>query len=158
MKAQIPAKNVLNSPGGGTGEAERLPAVGRPGAIRFLVAHENVSVRALLRDSLKGLGFHEVLELVPAAKALEALSEDGVDVLIAGSEIPEMKGWSLLRSIRKDPKLSKTKVLVVTGDGGKETIRDAVQAGADDCIVLPVSEATLEKKVRALFPGNEAAN
>jgi len=122
-----------------------------PKRTRFLIAHENLSLRKFIKNCLQAMGCSIVTELVPQGNILATLVEEKPHVLVVNGETPEMEGWNLVRSLRALPKVNKTKVVVVSGDSDKETLLGAVKAGVDDYILIPFSSSTLAVKIQALF-------
>lgn len=130
-----------------------LRSIRRP---RFLVAHENITLRRFIKGWLHELGCLDAVDWAPGKTILATLLEERADALIVDGETPEMRGWKLLKTMHSLPSTRKTKVIVVSGDSTQETIHGAVRAGVDGYVVLPVSVATLENKIRGLFAGQPA--
>ncbi|MBI2998492.1 MAG: response regulator [Deltaproteobacteria bacterium] len=123
-----------------------------PKGVRFLIAHENLSLRKFIKGCLQSMGGSTILELVPTGNVLNTLvREEGADVLIVNGEIREMREWNLVKSIRSHPKVNKMKVIVVSGNPDKGSILGAIQAGVDDYIILPFSAVAFEDRIRTLF-------
>ena len=143
-------KDGLGALMGGKTQNQKSPTP-LPRKIRFLIAHENASVRKLIRGCLKTMGFALIIDLNPAGNILSTLTDEKVHVLICNGETPEMENWNLLKLLREHPENCKTKVIVASGNSDKEAILGAVQAGVDDYIIIPFSAALFEERIRALF-------
>ncbi|MBI3016254.1 MAG: response regulator [Candidatus Tectomicrobia bacterium] len=145
-------KDSLNRLVAGKIQPSRKRIVEWPEGIRFLISHENKTVRKFIKGCLKGMGCPTLLELVPTGgNILITVVQEQPHVLICSGETPEMKDWSLVRSIRNHPEVSKTKVIVVSGDSARESILGAVKAGVDDYVILPFSASNFEERVWVLF-------
>ncbi|TBL74239.1 chemotaxis protein CheY [Obesumbacterium proteus] len=119
--------------------------------LRFLVVDDFATMRRIVRNLLKDLGFNKVDEAEDGQNALTLLRESTFDFVITDWNMPNMDGLELLSEIRKDPNLSKLPVLMVTAEAKKENIIAAAQAGASGYVVKPFTAATLEEKLGKIF-------
>ncbi|AMO83544.1 MAG: chemotaxis response regulator CheY [Hafnia sp.] len=119
--------------------------------LRFLVVDDFATMRRIVRNLLKDLGFNKVDEAEDGQNALTLLRESTFDFVITDWNMPHMDGLELLSEIRKDPNLSKLPVLMVTAEAKKENIIAAAQAGASGYVVKPFTAATLEEKLGKIF-------
>src|SRR5512136_1517113 len=81
----------------------RMPA--DPGKIKFLVVDDFSTMRRIVRNLLKELGFTNVDEAEDGAVALQKLQGGGFDFVVTDWNMPNMDGLTLLQSIRADPNL-----------------------------------------------------
>ncbi|QOL15145.1 chemotaxis response regulator CheY [Dickeya dianthicola] len=119
--------------------------------LRFLVVDDFSTMRRIVRNLLKELGFNNVDEAEDGADALNKLRSGGFDFVISDWNMPNMDGLELLQAIRADGSLSKLPVLMVTAEAKKENIIAAAQAGASGYVVKPFTAATLEEKLSKIF-------
>ena len=123
-----------------------------PGKIRFLVVDDFSTMRRIVRNLLKELGFTNVEEAEDGAVALQRLkSGGGIDFVVTDWNMPNMDGLTLLQSIRADANLKHLPVLMITAEAKKENIIAAAQAGASGYIVKPFTAATLNEKMVKIF-------
>jgi two-component system chemotaxis response regulator CheY len=123
-----------------------------PSKIRFLVVDDFSTMRRIVRNLLKELGFTNVEEAEDGAVALQRLkSAGGIDFVITDWNMPNMDGLTLLQSVRSDPGLKHLPVLMITAEAKKENIIAAAQAGASGYIVKPFTAATLNEKMVKIF-------
>ena len=127
--------------------------------MRFLVVDDFATMRRIVRNLLKELGFANVDEAEDGAIALHKLRAGGFDFVISDWNMPNMDGLALLQSIRADESLKKLPVLMVTAEAKKENIVAAAQAGANGYVVKPFTAATLDEKLNKIFQnmGTQAA-
>lgn len=127
--------------------------------MRFLVVDDFATMRRIVRNLLKELGFANVDEAEDGAIALHKLRAGGFDFVISDWNMPNMDGLTLLQSIRSDENLKKLPVLMVTAEAKKENIVAAAQAGANGYVVKPFTAATLDEKLAKIFQnmGTQAA-
>lgn len=119
--------------------------------MRFLVVDDFNTMRRIVRNLLKELGFNNVEEAENGVDALTKLRAGGFDFVISDWNMPNMDGLQLLQTIRADATLGKLPVLMVTAEAKKENIIAAAQAGASGYVVKPFTAATLEEKLGKIF-------
>lgn len=119
--------------------------------LRFLVVDDFATMRRIVRNLLKELGFNNVEEAEDGADALTKLRTGAFDFVVSDWNMPNMDGLQLLRAIRADGSLGTLPVLMVTAEAKKENIIAAAQAGASGYVVKPFTAATLEEKLNKIF-------
>lgn len=119
--------------------------------IKILVVDDFPTMRRIVKNLLKDLGFENVNEAEDGAQALEKLRNGGFEFVVSDWNMPNMDGLTMLQNIRADPNLSSLPVLMVTAEAKKENIIAAAQAGANGYVVKPFTAATLEEKLNKIF-------
>ena len=92
-----------------------------------------------------------VLQATSGEAGLETALRERPDVVICDVQMPGMDGFSLCRAVKSDSRLSKARVLMVTGMGQNRDIEKALAEGADGYIVKPFDVLRLQDKVRAML-------
>lgn len=118
---------------------------------RFLVVDDFSTMRRIVRNLLKELGYTSVDEAEDGAMALSKLAHGQFDFVISDWNMPNMDGLTLLHNIRANPALRKIPVLMITAEAKKENIIAAAQAGANGYVVKPFTAATLDEKLAKIF-------
>lgn len=118
---------------------------------RFLVVDDFSTMRRIVRNLLKELGFSNVQEAEDGVQALAKLRAETFDFVVSDWNMPNMTGIDLLRAIRADAKLKHLPVLMVTAEAKRENIIEAAQAGASGYVVKPFTAATLDEKLKKIF-------
>ncbi|MBA4381609.1 MAG: chemotaxis protein CheY [Sideroxydans sp.] len=118
---------------------------------KFLVVDDFSTMRRIVRNLLKELGFSNVQEAEDGVDALNKLRGDQFDFVVSDWNMPNMTGIELLRAIRADASLKHLPVLMVTAEAKKENIIEAAQAGASGYVVKPFTAATLDEKLKKIF-------
>ncbi|MFA6121512.1 MAG: chemotaxis response regulator CheY [Sideroxydans sp.] len=118
---------------------------------KFLVVDDFSTMRRIVRNLLKELGFSNVQEAEDGVEALNKLRGDQYDFVVSDWNMPNMTGIELLRAIRADASLKHLPVLMVTAEAKKENIIEAAQAGASGYVVKPFTAATLDEKLKKIF-------
>jgi two-component system chemotaxis response regulator CheY len=120
-------------------------------ALKFLVVDDFSTMRRIVRNLLKELGFTNVDEAEDGAVALQKLKGASFDFIVSDWNMPNMDGLTLLQTVRADPALKHLPVLMITAEAKKENIIAAAQAGASGYIVKPFTAATLSEKMEKIF-------
>lgn len=124
---------------------------------KFLVVDDFSTMRRIVKNLLKELGYNNVEEAEDGADALNKLRAGSFDFVISDWNMPNMDGLTLLKEIRADGRLKDTPVLMVTAEATKDNIIIAAQAGASGYVVKPFTAATLGEKLDKIFKKMEKA-
>jgi two-component system chemotaxis response regulator CheY len=119
--------------------------------MKFLVVDDFSTMRRIVRNLLKELGFTNVDEAEDGVAALGKLKGSNFEFVVTDWNMPNMTGLELLKAIRADASLKHLPVLMVTAEAKKENIIEAAQAGASGYVVKPFTAATLEEKLNKVF-------
>ncbi|MDB9565327.1 chemotaxis response regulator CheY [Providencia rettgeri] len=119
--------------------------------LSFLVVDDFSTMRRIVRNLLKELGFNKIEEAEDGVDALEKIRTGSIDFVVADWNMPNMDGLELLKTIRSDDALKHIPVLMVTAEAKKENIIAAAQAGASGYVVKPFTAAILEEKLNKVF-------
>jgi len=120
-------------------------------SMKFLVVDDFSTMRRIVRNLLKELGYTNAEEAEDGVAALSRLKSEKFDFVVSDWNMPNMTGLELLKSIRADESLKTLPVLMITAEARKENIIDAAQAGANGYIVKPFTAATLDEKLAKIF-------
>lgn len=124
---------------------------------RFLVVDDFSTMRRIVRNLLKELGYSNIEEAEDGAQGLSKLKDGSFDFVVSDWNMPNMDGLTMLKNIRADESLKSLPVLMVTAEAKKENIIAAAQAGANGYVVKPFTAATLDEKLAKIFEKLEKA-
>jgi two-component system chemotaxis response regulator CheY len=116
-------------------------------SIKILVVDDFPTIRRIVRNLLKELGYSNVDEAEDGAMGLAKLKSGSYEFVISDWNMPNMDGLQMLTAIRADPTLAHLPVLMVTAEAKKENIIAAAQAGASGYVVKPFTAAILDEKI-----------
>ncbi len=119
--------------------------------MKILIVDDFSTMRRIIRNLLRDLGFTNVAEADDGSTALPMLKEGNFDFLISDWNMPIMKGIDLLKAVRADPRLKALPVLLVTAEAKKEQIVEAASAGVNGYVVKPFTAQTLKEKIEKIF-------
>jgi two-component system, chemotaxis family, chemotaxis protein CheY len=120
--------------------------------IKILVVDDFPTMRRIIKNLLKDLGFENVDEAEDGVQGLEKLRSGGIfELVVSDWNMPNMDGLAMLKEIRADAALAKLPVLMVTAEAKRENIIAAAKAGASGYVVKPFTAAILEEKLNKIF-------
>ena len=115
--------------------------------IKILVVDDFATMRKVVRNLLKQVGYEDIVEAEDGVMALRALKSQKIDVIISDWNMPNMSGLELLKAIRDDSELAKTPFLMVTAEALQDNVVAAVKAGVSEYIVKPFTAEVLNEKI-----------
>jgi two-component system, chemotaxis family, chemotaxis protein CheY len=115
--------------------------------IKILVVDDFATMRKVVRNLLKQVGYEDIVEAEDGVMALRALKSQKIDVVISDWNMPNMSGLELLKAVRDDGDLAKTPFLMVTAEALQDNVVAAVKAGVNDYIVKPFTAEVLNEKI-----------
>lgn len=119
--------------------------------MKILVVDDFSTMRRIIKNLLRDLGFSNVHEADDGQTALPKLVSGDFDFLITDWNMPGMSGIDLLKSVRAAPSLATLPVLMVTAEAKREQIILAAQAGVNGYIIKPFTAQTLKEKIEKIF-------
>lgn len=115
--------------------------------MRILVVDDAQTMRRIIVNLLRQLGFTNMTEADDGTTAWEKLSSEHIDLIISDWNMPKMTGIDLLKRVRESETYKVTPFIMVTAEGKRENVIAAVQAGVSNYIVKPFNAATLKEKM-----------
>jgi|TARA_R100001509_G_C4873519_1_gene217675 two-component system chemotaxis response regulator CheY len=119
--------------------------------MKILVVDDFSTMRRIIKNLLRDLGFTNIQEADDGNTALPMLQNGDFDFVVTDWNMPGMQGIDLLKEIRKDDNLAHLPVLMVTAEAKREQIIMAAQAGVNGYIVKPFTAVTLKEKLDKIF-------
>lgn len=119
--------------------------------MRILVVDDYATMRRIVRNLLKQIGFNNVDEASDGVTALQKLRESRVGLIICDTNMEPMTGLQLLMEVRADEKLKTTPFIMVSAESKTENVIAAKQAGVDNFIVKPFNADTLKHKIESVI-------
>ena len=124
--------------------------------MKILVVDDFSTMRRIIKNLLRDLGFSNTSEADDGLTALPMLKSGNFDLLVTDWNMPGMQGIDLLKAVRADARLKELPVLMVTAEQKREQIVEAAQAGVNGYIVKPFTAQTLKEKIDKIFERIEA--
>jgi len=118
--------------------------------MRAIVVDDSKAAREILAEILQSLGF-EVWKASDAREGLEVLKQvKNPDVVLIDWIMPGMDGLQLIKSIRADGAFDGVRLMMVTSETEMPQIAQALDAGADEYVMKPVTNEILAEKLNLL--------
>lgn len=121
--------------------------------IKVLVVDDMSTMRRIVKNVLRQIGFSDIVEAENGQDALTKLKGGGFGLVVSDWNMPVMQGIELLRAIRADAELKTLPFLMVTAEAQKENLIEAVQAGVNNYVVKPFTAEVLQGKLEKIFAG-----
>jgi two-component system chemotaxis response regulator CheY len=132
---------------------ERLEETNMPDKnMRILSVDDFSTMRRIVKNILKQLGYTNVDEAENGATAIDAMREKKYDLVISDWNMPVKTGIEFLKEVRADPELKETPFLMVTAEAEKDNVVEAMQAGVSNYVLKPFTAKILEEKLAGIFP------
>ncbi|HDQ41662.1 MAG TPA: response regulator [Desulfonatronum sp.] len=119
--------------------------------MRILLVDDSSTMRSIIKNILKQLGFRNVHDADDGSTAWEKVQKESFDLIISDWNMPKMKGIDLLKQVRSHPGLKDMPFLMVTAEGLQENIVEAAKAQVSNYIVKPFTPEVLLQKLNAIF-------
>ena len=124
--------------------------------MNILVVDDFHTMRRIIKNLLRDLGFNNTQEANDGSTALPMLQTGCFDFLITDWSMPGLTGIELLKAVRSNEKLASLPVLMVTAESRRDQIIEAAQAGVNGYIVKPFTAMTLKENIDKIFDRVEA--
>jgi len=119
--------------------------------MKILIVDDFSTMRRIIKNLLRDLGFTNVTEADDGNSALPLLQNGHFDFLITDWNMPGMSGLELLRKVRAEERLADLPVLMVTAEAKREQIIEAARAGVNGYVVKPFTGMALKEKIERIF-------
>ncbi len=119
--------------------------------MKILIVDDFSTMRRIIKNLLRDLGFTNTQEADDGATALPMLKNGDFDFLVTDWNMPGMTGIELLKQVRADQRLSSLPVLMVTAEAKRDQIIEAAQAGVNGYVVKPFTAQALKEKIDKIF-------
>ncbi len=119
--------------------------------MKVLIVDDFATVRRILRNILKQIGFTNISEADDGKTALKALQKEKFDLILCDWNMPEMPGIDLLNAVKSDDALKDIPFVMVTAEAQKDNIIEAIKTGVNSYIVKPFTADTINKTLKKVF-------
>lgn len=116
--------------------------------MKVLVVDDSPTMRRIVVQMLKRLGYKDIVEADHGKDALERLESEGnFELLLTDWNMPIMNGLELVQAVRADPQLANLPILMVTTRNMKQDIVSAMRAGVNNYVTKPFDPKTIKEKI-----------
>ena len=123
---------------------------------RILVIDDMPSIRELVKNHLKTMGFKNITEAGDGEEGLKFIvqqntSGQALQLIISDWNMPKMKGLDLLKQLRATPEFAQLPFVLLTSESERDQVTEAVLAGVSQYVVKPFSGKIFEDKLKAAW-------
>lgn len=120
-------------------------------SMKVLVVDDFATMRRILKNILKQIGFRKIIDADDGSTALAMLKKNKVDLIISDWNMPMVSGLELLKAVRSDESIKDMPFLMVTAEAQKDSVVQAIQAGVSNYVVKPFTPDTIKEKLEQIF-------
>ena len=117
----------------------------------IITVDDSSTMRRIIKNTIKKLGFETILEAGNGVEALEVMSKNKVDMIVTDWNMPEMDGLTFVKAVRAKDEYKDLPILMITTEAAKEDILTALRSGVNNYVVKPFTPETLQEKVFKLL-------
>ena len=120
---------------------------------KALIVEDEEDILELL-SAIFGFEDYEVLYAKDGEEALQIARAENPDIILLDIHLPKMNGHEVCKSVKSDPAMSHTKVLMLSGMSQDFNLQKALETGADAYMTKPFSSTEIVEKVEELLRSN----
>jgi len=120
-------------------------------SIKVLVVDDFATMRRIIKGVLKQIGFGNIIEAGDGLEAFAELKKGKVGLIVSDWNMPNMTGIELLKKVRGDEALKSIPFIMVTAEGQKDNVLEAVKSGVSNYIVKPFTPEAFTTKLKKVF-------
>jgi two-component system, chemotaxis family, chemotaxis protein CheY len=120
-------------------------------SLNILVVDDFATMRRIVRNALKQLGYNHIFEADDGTSALEVLKKEKIQFIISDWNMPQMPGIELLKTVRGTEEWKSLPFLMVTAEGQREYVLEAVKHKVSNYIVKPFTPEVLREKINKIL-------
>jgi two-component system chemotaxis response regulator CheY len=117
--------------------------------MKILIVDDSITMRRIIANSLKAAGYEDFVEAGNGMEALERV--EGIDLILTDWNMPGMDGLSFVKQIRQNAQTAKIPIIMVTAEGTKDSVLEALKAGVNDYIVKPFTKTIIIEKLSGVL-------
>ena len=117
---------------------------------KIMFVEDSPTMRRIIMNTLKRLGFSDIIEAENGLDALEKLSGKNIDLVITDWNMPEMNGAELVKALKRQPGSSDLPILMITTRGVQEDVMTAMKLGVSGYVIKPFTPDILKDKLHSM--------
>ena len=116
--------------------------------MKVLVVDDSSTMRRILTNCITEAGHKDVLQAADGVEGLGVLERNtDVGLVFADWHMPNMDGFTMLQEIKGNSATKHIPVVMVTTQAEKQSVMDALKAGAANYIVKPFTPEIIKEKI-----------
>ena len=122
---------------------------------KILIAEDEEDICELLSTVFDDFADCIILRAMDGEEAIRLARVNNPDILLLDIHLPKINGYEVCKSVKSNPSMAHSKVLIVSGMAQHYDQLKAKKAGADGYIAKPFSSVALIEKVKKLLTSNQ---
>jgi CheY-like chemotaxis protein len=117
-----------------------------------LIIEDEIDLANIFREALSIAGYQTEMAL-NGLDAIQRLQESTPNLVVLDLHLPGLDGREVLKKIRADPRLARTRVLIATADAAQARF---IEKDADFVMLKPISFSQMRDLARRLYASFQA--
>ena len=117
--------------------------------MRVLIIDDSRTMRNYLSAIVREFHF-DIEQAQDGQDALDCLAGGDFDLALVDWDMPRMNGISFVQAVRSEPRFDPMKLMMLTSHSSMDAVCEALNTGADDYLMKPVTAAMLSEKLKLL--------
>lgn len=127
-----------------------------PADTRILVIDDMPSIRDLVKNHLRAMGYKNILESGDGEAGLKALIQNltggtPIGLVISDWNMPALSGIDLLKHVRGTNEFKDLPFVLLTSESERDEVTEAIIAGVSQYVVKPFAAKIFEEKLKAAW-------
>ena len=125
--------------------------------MNVLLVDDSRTMRTIQKNALAALGPVTCVEAADGAEGLKAIAAAAApfDLMLVDWNMPNLNGLEMVTAVRQTDR--RTPIIMVTTEGEKDRVLEAVRAGANNYVLKPFKPEDLVAKVQLTLARAKAA-
>ncbi len=119
--------------------------------MKILIVEDSPTMRRIVKNTLKRIGYSEFEEAENGLSALTKLADSSIDFIITDWNMPEMNGLDFIQRIKSNTDYSEIPILMVTARSVEQDVLTALEAGAASYIIKPFTPQVMREKINEIL-------
>lgn len=119
--------------------------------MKILIVEDSPTMRRIVKNTLKRIGYEDVEEAEDGVEALAALGNADIEFIITDWNMPKMNGLDFTKRVKANEKYKDVPILMVTTRSVEQDVLEAFEAGAASYIVKPFTPDVLKEKIDSIL-------
>jgi len=120
--------------------------------LKVAIIEDSSVMRTIITKVLKDIEHIEVIEAEDGLEGWKLIDNNpDVDLILTDWNMPHINGLTMTKKIKNDPRFKKTPIVMITTEGGKSEVINALKAGITNYIVKPFTVDILTKKLKEIM-------
>ncbi len=123
---------------------------------RILIADDMPTIRELVKNHLKNLGYKNVIEASDGEAAMNIVITNTtigtpIGLVISDWNMPKMTGLEFLKQMRASTDWASLPFILLTSESERDQVTEAILAGVSQYLVKPFAAKSFEEKLRGVW-------